>query len=200
MKTECMKFDDLSKELIRLKRRDGTWFEQAIWHFSGAVQDFGLIVLAGQKIFVEVDVSGDQLHNFRQVANPENPCKTITADFKQIEDGGMMLSLTQPFNKDVKFDMEILQIDGARLAATSSLPVKVGMKSHEMWPDPISMVVLKNARLIDTDSINVSDSSNPKTGNILIEKVESTGKLSWIWWAAMALLLTNFIVKLLVNK
>lgn len=200
MKTECIKFDDLSKERIRLKRRDGTWFEQAIGHFSGAVQDYGLIVLAGQKIFVEVDVSGDQFHNFRQVGNPENPCKTITADFKQMEDGGMMLSLTQPFNKDVKFDMEILQIDGARLAATSSLPVKVGMKSHEMWPDPISMVVLKNARLIDSAAINVLDSSNPKTGNILFEKVESTGKMSWIWWAAMALLLTNFIVKLLLNK
>ena len=189
-----------SKTQIRLKRSDGTWYERTIDDYPGAVQHIGLVVLPSQQIHVEADVSGNQLTNYSAVDKIEKPEKTIVASFVQRGDGGMLLTLTQPFNRDVKFDMEILPVDGVHLATTSSLPVKVGMKSHEMWPDPISMVVLKNARLIDTDSINVSDSSNPKTGNILIEKVESTGKLSWIWWAAMALLLTNFIVKLLINK
>ena len=190
-----------SKRLIRLKRSDGTWYEQTIEHFSGAVQDNGLVVLAGQTIFVEAEVSGDQLGNFREVNLTENPGKTITADFKQMDDGGMMLSLTQPFDKDVQFDLEILRLEGDHFAQTSSLPVRAGTGGlHEMWPEPISMVVLKNGRLIVGNAANVSELESPKSGSILFEKIESTGKLSWIWWAVMALLFINIIGKLFFKK
>lgn len=189
-----------SKKLIRLKRRDGTWYEQTFEHYSGAIQDNGLVVLAGQTIFIEADISGDQLHNFREVDHPENPCKTITADFKQMDDGGMMLSLTQPFNKDAKFDLEILRLEGDHFAATSSLPIKAGMKSHEMWPEPIVMVILKNARLIDSNAANASQLVESKSTNVLFEKVESTGRLSWLWWGIMALLFINVIGKLFFKK
>ncbi len=142
---------NLSKPQIRLKRSDGTWYEQTIEFFSGAVQDIGLVVLAGQTIYVEADVSDGQLTNFLAVTQIERLEKTIVATFGQHEDGGMCLSLTQPFNRDVKFDLEILRFEGDHFEATSSLPVKAGIKLTEMWPYPISMVVLKNGRLLESN-------------------------------------------------
>jgi len=136
------------KQQIRLKRSDGTWYEQTIEHFSGAVQNNGWCILPGQTIYVEADVSGDQLTNLLAVTQIEKPEKTIVATFWQQDDGGMILSLTQPFKGDVKFDLEILRLEGDHFEATSSLPVKAGIKLTEMWPYPISMVVLKNGRLI----------------------------------------------------
>ena len=190
-----------SKKQIRLKRRDGSWYEQTIEHFSGAVQINGLVVLAGQTIFVEADLSGDQLHNFRELDQPENPGKTITVEFKQMDDGGMMLSLTQPFNRDVKFDLEILRLEGDHFAPTSSLPVRAGTGGlHEMWPDPISMVVLKNARFVDSDAASAVHLEESKSKNVLFEKVESTGRLSWLWWTIMALIFMSILGKIFLRK
>ena len=189
-----------TKTQIRLKRSDGTWYEQTIEHFSGAVQNNGLVVLPGQTIYVEADISGEQLINFGAVDHIGKPKKTIVVTFWQQDDGGMILSLTQSFKGDVKFDLEILRMEGDHFEASPSLPVKAGIKLTEMWPYPISMVVLKNGRLIDGNTANVSDLVSAKSGNILFEKVESTGKLSWIWWTVMALVFINIIGKLFFKK
>ena len=188
------------KHQITLRRGDGTWYEQTIEHFSGAVQDIGLVVLAGQTIYVEADVSGDQFTSFHEVDHIAEPGKTIIATFEQMDDGGMILNLAQPFKKDLKFDIVILRPGADHFAETSSLPVKAGGKLGEMWPYPISMVVLKNGRLIDGNADRVTDLANPKSGNILFEKIESTGKLSWIWWAFMAVVVINIVSKLFFKK
>lgn len=188
------------KQQIRLKRSDGTWYEQTIEHFPGVVQNNGLVVLPGQQIYVEADISGDRLTNFLAVDHVEKPEKTIVATLGQQDDGGMILSMNHPFKKDVKFDLEILRPGGDNFEETSSLPVQVGIKLTEMWPYPISMMVLKNGRLIDGNAANVSDLANPKSGNILFEKIESTGKLSWIWWTVMALVFISMIGKLFFKK
>lgn len=184
------------KQQIRLKRSDGTWYEQTIEHFPGVVQNNGLVVLSGQKLYVEADMSGDQLINFLAVDHIEKPEKTIVAAFRQQDDGGMILSMNHPFKNDVKFDLEILRPGSVNFEATSSLPVKAGIKITEMWPYPISMVVLKNGRLIDGNADKVSDLANPKSINILLEKIERSGKLSWIWWTVMALIFISMIGKL----
>ena len=189
-----------TKSQIRLKRTDGTWYEQTIEHFYGAVQDNGLVVLPSQTIYVEADVSGDQLTNFLAIDHIEKPEKTIVATFGQQDDGGMSLSLTQPFNRGVKFDLEILRLGGDHFEATSSLPVKAGIKLTEMWPYPISMVVLKNARLIDDNAPNDSDLANPKSGEILFEKIESKKKLSWIWWTVISLVFLKIIGNIFLKK
>lgn len=80
---------------IKLRRGDGTWYEQTIEHFSGAVQDIGLVVLPGQTIYVEADVSGDQLANFHEVDHIEEPGKPIIANFEQMDDGGITMLVSQ---------------------------------------------------------------------------------------------------------
>lgn len=185
---------------IKLRRGDGTWYEQTIEHFSGAVQDIGLVVLPGQTIYVEADVSGDQLANFHEVDHIEKPEKTIVATFGQDDGGGMILSLTQPFKTDFKFDLEILRVGEDHFATTSSLPVRSGIKGHEMWPYPISMVVLKNPRLMDGDADQTEAARQPKVGGILFEKIDSTGNLKWIWWTVVIVLAIGMIAKIVIKK
>lgn len=188
------------KHQIKLRRGDGTWYEQTIEHFSGAVQDIGLVVLPGQTIYVEADVSGDQLTNFLAVDHIERPEKTIVATFGQHDDGGMILSLTHPFKTDVKFDLEILRVGEEHFATTSSLPVRAGMKSHEMWPVPISMVVVKNPRLVASDTDQTEATRKGKVGDVLFEKIDSTGNLKWIWWTVWALLLIGMVAKMISKR
>lgn len=185
---------------IRLKRNNGTWFEQTIENFPGAVQNHELVVLADQQIYVEADISGEQLINFLEVDHIGNPEKTIVAYFRQHDNGAMILSLSHPFKKDVQFDLEVLRLGGDHFEATTSLPVRAGVKLSEMWPEPISMVVIKNARFIESNASDASALASPKSGNILFEEVERTGKLSWIWWTVMAVLFISMIGKLFFKK
>lgn len=164
------------------------------------MQDIGLVVLPGQTIYVEADVSGDQLTNFLAVDHIARPERTIVATFGQHDDGGMILSLTQPFKTDFKFDLEILRVGANHFATTSSLPVRAGMKSHEMWSEPISMVVLKNPRLVDGDPDQTDAARKANVGGILFEKIDSTGNLKWIWWTVWALLLIGMVAKIISKK
>ena len=185
------------KHQIKLRRGDGTWYEQIIEHFSGVVQDIGLVVLAGQTIYVEADVSGDQLTNFHEVDHIEEPGKTIIANFEQMDDGGMILNLTQPFKKDMKFDMVILRPDVDHFAETSSLPVRAGGKLGEMWPYPISMIVLKKARLVDRIDIEIEASYKQRIRNFLLEELDiARGTIKLNGWTVLALLVfINLVVK-----
>lgn len=164
------------------------------------MQDIGLVVLPGQTIYVEADVSGDQLTNFLAVDHIARPERTIVATFGQHDDGGMILSLTQPFKTDFKFDLEILRVGEDHFATTSSLPVRAGIRGHEMWPYPISMVVLKNPRLMDGDVDQTEAARQPKVGGILFEKIESTGNLKWIWWTVVIVLAIGMIAKIVIKK
>jgi hypothetical protein len=205
------------KHQIKLRRGDGTWYEQTIEHFSGAVQDIGLVVLPGQTIYVEADVSGDRPTNFHEVDHIEEPGKTIIATFEQMDDGGMILNLAQPFKKDLKFDMVILRPGADHFAETSSLPVRAGGNLGEMWPYPISMMVLKNARLIDQSDVEIEacyrrllkyptqmrvNLLGQQIRKILLEEFDiARGAIKFNWWTVLALIVfINMVVKVVSKK
>lgn len=200
---------DGQKHHIKLKRSDGTWHVHTIEDFSGTVQDFGLVVLAGQTVFVEADVFGDQLTNFLAVDHIEKPEKTIVASFMQQNDGGMFLNLTQPFKRDVKFDLEILRLEKKHFSATSSLPVRAGHGTTEMWPEPISMVVLRNARLIDwsTEKVNATYQGEFKQYKqkiiaFFVEELKiAKGSIKLNWFTVLALVVfINMVVQFVSQK
>ena len=49
----------------------------------------------GQTIYVEADACGDQLTNLREVDHIEERGKTIIANFEQMDDGEMELSVNK---------------------------------------------------------------------------------------------------------
>ncbi|MGH8104749.1 MAG: hypothetical protein ACREO2_00360, partial [Arenimonas sp.] len=95
------------------------------------------------------EVSGDTLINFKVVKEVVDPKKTIVVSFTQEDDGGMMLSVSNPFERTLKFNMAIMPIDKEALYKTSSCPILAGGRVFEMWPEPIFQILLTNPKLLD---------------------------------------------------
>lgn len=134
---------------IVIKQKDGATYDKTFAVIPAAVQRFGVVILTGQTIYIEADIDGDKLTNYRAVDQIVNPKITITAKLEQMKDGGMMLSLHNPFDKALKFNMGIMPLDAEELYKTSSCPVAAGGNSYEMWPYPIFQLVLANGRLLE---------------------------------------------------
>lgn len=133
---------------VNLKRKDGSTYNK-IFDAIPVIQDQIVVVLAGQTVFFEADVKDGLLTNLKLVDDVVNSQKTVTAKFKQMENGGMMLSLRNPFDKQLKFRMGIMPLDSESLYKTSSCPVISGGGSYEMWPYPIFQVLLADPRLLE---------------------------------------------------
>ena len=134
---------------VTLRREDGTVYEGYFKVFPATVQGMGIVVMAGQTVHVEADLAGDRLVNMVAVDVVARPEKTITAKFEQNEQGGMLLTIDNPFSKTLKFNMGIMPLKSERLVKTTSCPVRAGLKLFEHWPYPIFQVVLGNARLLE---------------------------------------------------
>ncbi|MCW8880298.1 MAG: hypothetical protein OQK04_15820 [Kangiellaceae bacterium] len=132
---------------VKLKTKDGTTFEQT-FDMMPVVQEEGVMVVAGQTVYFEADVENSYLINLKLVSAVTNPDKTVTAKFEQMDDGGMMLSLRNPFDKHLRIKMGIMPLDKEELYATSSCPVIAKGGSFEMWPYPIFQVWLGAPRLL----------------------------------------------------
>ncbi|MGH8109550.1 MAG: hypothetical protein ACREO1_12650 [Arenimonas sp.] len=148
---EAMCKDDLCQRDLRilLKLKDGKSYDKTFDVFPPVVQDIGLMVAAGQKLNIEAEVSGDTLINFKVVKEVVDPKKTIVVSFTQEDDGGMMLSVSNPFERTLKFNMAIMPIDKEALYKTSSCPILAGGRVFEMWPEPIFQILLTNPKLLD---------------------------------------------------
>lgn len=134
---------------VTLRREDGTLYEGRFKVWPATVQPMGVIVMAGQTVYVEAEVAGDRLVNLVAVNTVTRPERTITAKFEQNAKGGMLLTLHNPFPKELKFNMGMMPLKSERLVKTSSCPVGAGIHLLEHWPFPIFQVVLGNPRLLN---------------------------------------------------
>lgn len=133
---------------VTLKHKDGSVYDQT-FDAMPVVQDEGVMVIAGQTIYFEADIENNYLTNLKLVDKITNPKKTVSANFEQMDDGGMMLSLKNPFDKHLRVKMGIMPLDREELYATSSCPVIANGGSFESWPYPIFQVWLGAPRLIE---------------------------------------------------
>lgn len=133
---------------VALKQQDGTLFEKTYDVFPAVVQEAGILVVAGQTVYVEADVEDGRLVNLGAVEAVAHPEKTITAHLEQSADGGMLLTLRNPFGSALRFRMGMMPLGSDALHATSSCPVIAGGGSYEMWPYPIFQVLLAEGRLL----------------------------------------------------
>jgi len=171
-----------------------TWLKKLIEKNVGSIE---LSVTLGQTLYVEAEIYDGKLKYLLPVEQVINPDKTIVITLDKHKHGGTILSLSQPFKKNMKFDVEILLCNGRLLPAASILPVPAGKTLMEMWPEDISKITLKNAKLISTHSFIISDDKIQKLKIISLEMIEGTKQLVWIWWAFMTVFCFNQIRKIL---
>jgi len=139
---------------VTLKQANGAAFDRVFPEAPAVVQPFGFGVFVGQTVYIEADVADGKLVNLVSVDKMSNPEKTVTAKFEQVEGKGMMLTVTNPFQKMLKFDMAVLPLGQRTLTRTSSCPVGAGIMSVELWQEPILHVALIGGHFLpDSDKV-----------------------------------------------
>ncbi|WP_333609109.1 hypothetical protein [Arsukibacterium sp.] len=113
-----------------------------------AAQGNQISILPGDELLIEAEVlEGNRLGNFKQVAEIQNPEKTIRFSFTQMDSGiGMMLSVKNPFPFNIKYHLNMIDFSG-KPHQTSSCPVRANISVYEMWPHPIPELMLTNMHI-----------------------------------------------------
>lgn len=139
---------------VVLRQRDGKPFDKTFPLLPAAVQEMGIVIVAGQTLYIEAEVLGNRLVKMLAVDQIRTPERTITAKLEQEKgkDGLMILTLTNPFGRALKFNMDMMRLDAEGLVRTSSCPVAAGKVLYESWLEPIFQLRLSNPRLLDADN------------------------------------------------
>ncbi|MBI5189672.1 MAG: hypothetical protein HZA22_03205 [Nitrospirae bacterium] len=106
----------------------------------------------GEKIYIEAEVKDDMLVNLKHVDSIEHPECTMELEFSQSEDSTppfMMLHITNPFKKDLKYESSVLYYGQYKLRKTSNVGVGAERATYESWPSSITQIVLKNFELVE---------------------------------------------------
>lgn len=138
---------------IVLSDRDGSTFDRTFPVFTPVIQGTLMTVVPGQTIHVEADIVGGRLAHLHAVPMTTHPARTVTARLLQTRDHGMLLAITNPFDRPLKFHMGIMPLDRPDAVVTSSCPVAAHGTSYESWSYPVFQVFLGAGRLLaDSDS------------------------------------------------
>ena len=103
----------------------------------------------GETLFIEADIVNNEIIKLTVVKEIINKSKTIIINFNQVvnEDNSkihklMLLTVTNPFNRNLEYQADIYLILYDRWVNTSTIPVRAILTSYESWPDIIGTIVL----------------------------------------------------------
>ena len=113
------------------------------------VADGYVNLLSGEEINVEFDDGADGPTNPRYVEKVTAPEKTVTFSL-ELKDVGTILTVKNPFAKNILYDCLIQHYKDQRLRKTTIIPVQGGLLSFEHWPYPITQVVISNVRYVSS--------------------------------------------------
>jgi hypothetical protein len=117
-----------------------------------ALKGQSLTIFPGETIFVEAERVGDELRLERIVERPERPERTLSFKFREVGYRNMMLTVENPFDRPLKFDLGIAAHAGGPFSKTSSCPVIAGGSVFENWPHPIAQLVIVRLRFLADDT------------------------------------------------
>ena len=145
---------------FKVKLQDGSYYEYN-GKLDPPVVQSGLVTLyPGESIYIEADVVGDTLVNLNLVREISNPDKTITIKFWQdtsMSSGtDMMLSVHNPFERFLRYELGMMTFDSNEVQYTSSCPVLPGKFAYEHWPFPLFQLAMTGFRLIDVEDGQIS--------------------------------------------
>lgn len=142
-----------SREAFTLKLAVDTvrFYQQEIKNSKYFVKDNILQIYSGENLFIETELTDNIITSMKVVKKNINPSKTIEINFSQTVSGkenkGMMLQVSNPFNKSLSYDAMMFIVGKNEWIKTSILPIKPKLKNVELWNDVIITLVLNNWRL-----------------------------------------------------
>lgn len=141
---------------VRLTARDGSAQELSFPSGEPVVGDGRLVTIyPGETIYLEADVSGDKLVNIRAVPPPADAGRTMKLVFREEEVNGtrtMMLSVSSPYDRPLKYRLGMLVPERQAPLATSSCPVVPSGLGMESWPHPIIKLIAADFQLLPADT------------------------------------------------
>lgn len=127
------------------------YYQQEVKKSPYFVEENTLQIYPGEHLFIEADVKEGKLESMKVVKENVNPSKTIEIEFSQdIEDRkhkGMMLQVSNPFDKNLLYDATMYTVKEPKWVETSILPIKPKLIGFELWNDVIITLVLHDWRL-----------------------------------------------------
>jgi hypothetical protein len=111
------------------------------------VADGYINLLNGEEVNVEFTEDTDGLLKARYVEKVNSAEKIVTFKLVQTDDG-TILSVKNPFGKNILYDCLIQHYQETRLRKTRIIPVESGLIGFEIWPYPITQVVISNIRYV----------------------------------------------------
>lgn len=143
LETYCQNNDCRKNFRFKLNFKDGP-VDKILPYYLPVIQHQNVIsILPGEKHYIEADLTDKGLVNLKKVASLTTPEKTIKLSFKQNDtDNGMILHMSHPFSKVLKFDMYMLDLSNDEPHYTSSCPILPNKAIMEMWPYAIPQLYI----------------------------------------------------------
>ncbi|WP_213278305.1 hypothetical protein [Chryseobacterium indologenes] len=127
------------------------YYQQEVKKSPYFVEENTLQIYPGEHLFIAADIKEGKLESMKVVKENVNPSKTIEIEFSQDVEGrkhkGMMLQVSNPFDKNLLYDATMYTVEESKWVETSILPVKPKLAGFELWNDVIITLVLHNWRL-----------------------------------------------------
>ena len=134
-------------------RTDSGIFEQTLPLYWPAAYKNKISLLPGDVLFIEAEETDDGLGNFKLVDKIVNPEKTIEFSFTQMDEKlDMMLSVKNPFSKDIKYHLDMIDFSG-KPHKTSSCPVRANISVYEHWPHVIPELILTDMHFLEPNDV-----------------------------------------------
>ena len=145
----CPENDCRGHTVIRLKRKDGTIYEQINSYLYPVVQSIGVSIFPGEEIFLKGTVVGNELINITALDVSKKNDAVLSFKFQQINNGSMLLTVYNYGKYDIKYHLHMMPLNDERMLKTSSCPVLSGMAVFESWPYPIYQLLINNFKIIE---------------------------------------------------
>jgi excinuclease UvrABC helicase subunit UvrB len=111
-----------------------------------------LQLFPGEKIFVEVERTGDEIKSMKAVTQNNHPEKTLTISFQQVVEKkthkSMVLTIDNPFDKNLQYNAQIAMILKKKWESIDVRPAAAGLSSYQTWPQIIVSILLHSWRFV----------------------------------------------------
>lgn len=138
---------------LKLLVDDSKSFSVPISESNYVNNDTILYVFPGEKLFVEATILNNRATKLRVVPEIKDAGKTLIVDFQQKANGRvhqfMTLTITNPFNKQLRYKAMMNLLKNNKWQNTSVYPVLPNIKGIEMWTDPITTLAIGSFELKD---------------------------------------------------
>ena len=122
---------------VSLSDGKGQTYSKVFARLPAVVQGDYFTVTAGQTVYLEAYLQGDKLTGYRQVQSIQKPAQTITASLKQLPDSKMQLQISNPFARNVKFQVGALALGSKSMVKAQSCPILAAKTGAIIWDKPV---------------------------------------------------------------